>query len=83
MEKLQERIREYLVLESEEEEDEKGMEPPAYWPSKEGKIEVKSLTARYAPELDPVLKEVSFEVLPHERVGICGVSSLFFLIKHS
>ncbi|CED84845.1 Multidrug resistance-associated protein/mitoxantrone resistance protein, ABC superfamily [Phaffia rhodozyma] len=67
-----ERIREYLTLESEEEEDAKGIEPPAYWPSKEGKIEVKSLEIKYSPELNPVLKDVSFEVLPHERVGICG-----------
>lgn len=49
-----------------------GTKPPAIWPSRTGSIVVSHLTASYAPELDPVLKDVSFEVLPMEKVGICG-----------
>lgn len=52
--------------------DAKGIEPPAHWPSRDGKIEVQGLTARYAPEMDPVLKDVTFTVLPREKIGICG-----------
>jgi ABC-type multidrug transport system fused ATPase/permease subunit len=95
-----ERIQEYLQLEAEEETTAKGIEPPAAWPSNEGKIEVRNLTATYAAEvrwpaldlrayllrlltvlsfilqLDPVLKDVSFTVLPHERVGASSQKSL-------
>jgi len=47
-------------------------EPPAFWPTKEAKIEVENLTCAYAPQLPPVLKNVSFTVQPGERIGICG-----------
>lgn len=46
-----ERIQEYLQLEAEEEHTAKGVEPPAAWPSNEGKIEVRNLVATYAPEV--------------------------------
>lgn len=46
--------------------------PPAIWPSRDGSIEVEGLTASYAPELPPVLKNVSFKILPKEKIGICG-----------
>ena len=67
-----ERVIEYLKLDVEEEDHEKGREAPAYWPSREGKVVVKNLTCRYAPQLDPVLKDVSFEIQPTEKIGICG-----------
>lgn len=66
-----ERISQYLDLEAEEEVDAKGQEPPAAWPQS-GSIKVRNLTATYHEALDPVLKNVSFEVHPKERVGICG-----------
>jgi ABC-type multidrug transport system fused ATPase/permease subunit len=47
-------------------------EPPAFWPTKEAKIEVENLTCAYAPQLPPVLKDVSFTVQPGERIGVCG-----------
>lgn len=46
-----ERVREYLLLEAEEEVTAKGIEPPAAWPSSEGKIEVRNLQATYAAEV--------------------------------
>ncbi|KAK8854514.1 hypothetical protein IAR55_003253 [Kwoniella newhampshirensis] len=67
-----ERVGEYLDLEVEEEEHEKGIEPPAYWPSRDGSVVVENLTCRYAPQLDPVLKNVSFTIGPKEKIGICG-----------
>lgn len=59
-------------LEVEEEEHEKGSEPPAYWPTRDSTVEVRDLSCRYAAQLDPVLRGVSFTVGPREKVGICG-----------
>ncbi|GMK57331.1 hypothetical protein CspeluHIS016_0401650 [Cutaneotrichosporon spelunceum] len=67
-----ERIAEYLELEQEEPEDSKGIEPPAAWPSRDGSITVSNLTCKYAPQLDPVLRELSFEIEPGEKIGVCG-----------
>ncbi|WWD19355.1 hypothetical protein CI109_103814 [Kwoniella shandongensis] len=67
-----ERVGEYLDLDVEEEEHEKGIEPPAYWPTRDGSVVVENLTCRYAPQLDPVLKNVSFTIAPKEKIGICG-----------
>lgn len=64
-----ERISEYLDIEPERSE---GTEPPAAWPTSSGTISVEGLTVRYSPEFEPVLKDVSFEVQPGEKVGIVG-----------
>ncbi|CAO1638019.1 unnamed protein product [Parajaminaea phylloscopi] len=64
-----ERIGEYLNIEAEKSI---GQEPPAHWPTASGSIVVDGLTVRYAPEFEPVLKGVSFEVKPGEKVGIVG-----------
>ncbi|KAK3337379.1 hypothetical protein B0T19DRAFT_455213 [Cercophora scortea] len=63
-----ERILEYAEMPC---ESEGGNDAPAAWPS-EGKIEVDSLTAGYAPSLPPVLKNLNFTICPGERVGIVG-----------
>lgn len=63
-----ERIVEYTVLPT---EDQGGISPPAGWPT-EGRVQVEELVVSYAPDLQPVLKGVSFEVQPGERVGIVG-----------
>lgn len=44
---------------------------PAAWP-REGKLEVDNLVIGYAPDLPPVLKGLSFSVLPNQRVGVVG-----------
>lgn len=67
-----ERITEYLEL---PQEPEGGIHPPASWPSATCAgplIEVDHLTIRYAPELEPSLRGVSFSVNAGERVAICG-----------
>ena len=40
-----------LDLDVEEEEHAKGMEPPAYWPSRDGSVVVENLTCHYAPQV--------------------------------
>lgn len=63
-----ERIVEYTTLPI---EDQGGIHPPAAWPT-DGKVEVDDLCVSYAPGLPPVLKGVTFDVKPRERVGIVG-----------
>lgn len=46
--------------------------PPAYWPSDTGGISVENLVMAYAPSLPPVLKDISFEIAPREKVGVVG-----------
>ncbi|KAJ1033968.1 hypothetical protein NDA16_000176 [Ustilago loliicola] len=64
-----ERISEYLELEPERQT---GQEPPAYWPSSEGKIVIKDLAVRYTPEFPRVLDGIDLEFQPREKVGIVG-----------
>ncbi|SPC62659.1 probable YBT1 - Vacuolar, ABC protein transporting bile acids [Ustilago sp. UG-2017b] len=64
-----ERISEYLDLEPERQT---GQEPPAYWPSSEGKIVIKNLAVRYTPEFPRVLDGIDLEFQPREKVGIVG-----------
>lgn len=45
--------------------------PPDDWPH-DGRIEFKDVEMKYRPELDPVLKGVSFIVEPGDKVGIVG-----------
>ncbi|KAK6333028.1 hypothetical protein TWF718_010852 [Orbilia javanica] len=63
-----ERVLEYSVIET---EDQSGATPPAAWPH-EGKVEVKDLVVAYADDLDPVIKGITFDVKPRERVGVVG-----------
>lgn len=46
--------------------------PPAFWPSRTGGVSVKNLVLKYSPELDPVLKSISFEIKPAEKIGLVG-----------
>jgi ABC-type multidrug transport system fused ATPase/permease subunit len=63
-----ERIIEYTELPTESLE---GASPPAAWPTR-GMIEVEDLVVKYAPDLPPVLKGLSFSVNSNERVGVVG-----------
>lgn len=63
-----ERIVEYSNIEI---EDQGGDDAPASWPT-EGRLEVENLVVAYAPDLDPVLKGISFSVSANERVGVVG-----------
>ena len=46
--------------------------PPASWPSKEASIQVRNLTVTYAPHLPAALKNVTFDINAHERLGVVG-----------
>jgi hypothetical protein len=56
-----------------EQESQVGISPPAIWPSRDGSIEVEGLTATYSVDLPPVLKGVTFKILP--RVSTTSLSS--------
>ncbi|KAJ7489160.1 multidrug resistance-associated ABC transporter [Mycena latifolia] len=45
--------------------------PPATWPSK-GEILCQDLSIRYAPNLPDVLHDISFQVVPGEKIGVVG-----------
>jgi ATP-binding cassette subfamily C (CFTR/MRP) protein 1 len=54
------------------------------WPSR-GTISVQNLVVRYRPELDPVLKGITFQVKPKEKIGVvgrtgCGKSTLMLAL---
>jgi len=63
-----ERVVEYSNLQI---EDQGGDEPPAAWPTR-GEIEVDDLVVTYAPDLPPVLKNLTFTVKANERIGVIG-----------
>lgn len=63
-----ERVVEYMDMETESDAGEK---PPAAWPTS-GTIEFQNVEVAYAPDLPPVLKEISFTVGHGERVGVVG-----------
>ncbi|CAK5274929.1 unnamed protein product [Mycena citricolor] len=65
-----ERIKAYLDIEHEKPPTEAGR-APAYWPAS-GALRVENLSAKYDVDGPLVLKDVSFEVKPGERVGIVG-----------
>ncbi|CAG7947934.1 unnamed protein product [Penicillium salamii] len=66
-----ERVREYLEVDQEAESVIEGSRPPANWPS-QGAVDFDAYSTRYRPDLDPVLREVSFSVKAGEKVGIVG-----------
>ena len=45
-----------------------GMMPPGSWPQL-GEISIEGISARYARELDPVLKKVTVHIKAGEKVG--------------
>ncbi|KAH8918812.1 P-loop containing nucleoside triphosphate hydrolase protein [Atractiella rhizophila] len=67
-----ERIDELCLLRQEPPGTIDGHRPPAYWPSDKGSLVVEDLTMKYAPDLEPVLKKLSFTVNPKEKVGVVG-----------
>ncbi|KAJ1952587.1 hypothetical protein EC988_003472, partial [Linderina pennispora] len=66
-----ERLRDYSFLESEERVAASGHSGPPCWPET-GDIEFRNYSARYRKDLDPVLNDLSFKVLPSQKVGIVG-----------
>ncbi|KAF3938642.1 hypothetical protein ABW19_dt0204021 [Dactylella cylindrospora] len=66
-----ERLKEYLEIEQEAPEIIPENRPDNSWPA-EGAVTFEKYSTRYRDDLDLVLKQVSFEVLPCEKVGIVG-----------
>lgn len=66
-----ERIKEYLDVEQEAAAVIEETRPAANWPS-QGSVEFIGYTTRYRPDLDPVLRQVTFKIRPLEKVGIVG-----------
>jgi len=66
-----ERIREYLHKTPEPPRTRPEDPPAGTWPT-EGKIVFNDIKLKYRPELEFVLKGLTLEVQPHEKIGICG-----------
>jgi ABC-type multidrug transport system fused ATPase/permease subunit len=66
-----ERVQEYLELEQEPPTIITNSRPSAAWPT-EGCVSVNNLHIRYAPDLETVLRGVTFETKPKEKIGVVG-----------
>lgn len=66
-----ERLQEYIDVEQEAPAHNPDTRPPPNWPS-HGAIEFIGYSTRYRPDLEPVLKHLSFRIEPAHKVGIVG-----------
>ncbi|KAF2106775.1 hypothetical protein BDV96DRAFT_693888 [Lophiotrema nucula] len=66
-----ERIKEYLDVDQEAAPVVPENRPPGNWPS-QGSVEFISYSTRYRPDFDLVLKNITFKILPGEKVGVVG-----------
>ncbi|KAI9837542.1 MAG: hypothetical protein M1819_007193 [Sarea resinae] len=66
-----ERVLEYARLPSEAPEIIARHRPPISWPAN-GAVNFNDYSTRYRPELDLVLKNVSLDIKPREKVGVVG-----------
>ncbi|KAJ9192292.1 hypothetical protein DTO164E3_8431 [Paecilomyces variotii] len=66
-----ERVKEYLEVDQEADAVIPDSRPPPGWPTR-GSLQFIDYTTRYRPDLDPVLKNVTFTVQAGEKVGIVG-----------
>ena len=66
-----ERVIEYTKLTPEKPPVVAAHRPPQGWPS-QGVIQAEDLVVRYREDLDPVLKHISFQTRPHEKIGVVG-----------
>jgi len=66
------RIKEYSYLPKEaSQESEPGQSPPKNWPQ-QGSVIYDDVSLRYFEDEQPVLRNLSFEIKPREKVGIVG-----------
>ncbi|KAK7682642.1 hypothetical protein QCA50_014442 [Cerrena zonata] len=67
-----ERVVEYLHVSQEAPAIVDSHRPPAYWPSSDGELCVEDLMVKYAQDLPPALRGISFTVKPTEKIGVVG-----------
>ncbi|CAI6333286.1 unnamed protein product [Periconia digitata] len=66
-----ERVKEYLDVDQEAAPVISENRPPSNWPS-HGSVEFIGYSTRYRPDFDQVLKNITFKILPGEKVGVVG-----------
>ncbi|KAL6704575.1 Transporter of the ATP-binding cassette (ABC) [Coniothyrium glycines] len=66
-----ERVKEYLDVDQEAASVIKENRPPSNWPSK-GAVEFRNYSTRYRKDFDLVLRNITFKILPGEKVGVVG-----------
>ncbi|KAF2844369.1 ATP-dependent bile acid permease-like protein [Plenodomus tracheiphilus IPT5] len=66
-----ERIKEYLDVDQEAASLVPESRPPSNWPSR-GSVEFIGYSTRYRADFDLVLKNLTFKILPGEKVGVVG-----------
>ena len=67
-----ERIGEYLDVPQEAPAIIEKARPPAYWPSATSGIVVEDLWIRYSPTSPDVLRGLSLQIAPGEKIGVVG-----------
>ena len=66
-----ERVKEFLDVEQEAPAQIPETQPPSTWPPS-GAVEFVNYSTRYRADLEPVLRNLSFNIEPEEKVGIVG-----------
>lgn len=67
-----ERVKEYLDVPQEAPAIVEKSRPPAYWPSSNGEVVVENLVVKYAPDLPPAIRNLSFSIKPSEKIAVVG-----------
>jgi ABC-type multidrug transport system fused ATPase/permease subunit len=66
-----ERVHEYLEIDQEPAAHIEATKPQKSWPQA-GSVKVENLVVQYAPDTPAVLRNISFETRPREKIGIVG-----------
>eukprot|EP01104_Vermistella_antarctica_P005283 TRINITY_DN1574_c0_g1_i1.p1 TRINITY_DN1574_c0_g1~~TRINITY_DN1574_c0_g1_i1.p1 ORF type:complete len:1537 (+),score=433.37 TRINITY_DN1574_c0_g1_i1:133-4611(+) len=66
-----ERMDHYSDIDQEAPSNIAGSTPSRAWPAR-GRIQFEGLSLRYRVDLEPVLKDISCDIRPREKIGICG-----------
>ncbi|KAK3935758.1 ABC multidrug transporter [Diplogelasinospora grovesii] len=66
------RVRDFTEHTPSENKTNEDRDPPAGWTSRAASVKFDDVTAAYSQSSSPVLKGVTFKILPGHKVGICG-----------